>query len=126
MTRPVVRVPVSVDPRRCVPLWDVGADYEAGVAVIDGSDYANTEVLVLLDRDARVVTDMLCARVTHEQLGPLPELWRQRVAAAPLRCGRITRAGSRCRAQVGAAGQPCRHHRDAEQLMLPHSQDVRR
>jgi hypothetical protein len=49
----------------------------------------------------------------HEQLGPLPAMWRHRVALAPLRCRRTTtRTGRPCRILVSRPGDACSWHRD--------------
>jgi hypothetical protein len=48
---------------------------------------------------------------THEQPGPLPPRWRDRVQLAPLRCGRRTKSGTSCRAYVGHPGEACGWHR---------------
>ena len=47
----------------------------------------------------------------HEQGGPLPRWWRDRVQLAPLRCGRRTRTGKTCRAYVARPGEACGWHR---------------
>jgi hypothetical protein len=49
----------------------------------------------------------------HEQTGPLSPRWAARVHLAPLRCGRPTKAGGRCRVYVSRPGQPCGWHRAA-------------
>ena len=46
----------------------------------------------------------------HEQLGPLPDRWRYRVALAPYRCGRPRADGRPCRQFVGEAGRTCAWH----------------
>lgn len=119
-SKKTTRVSVAVDPARCAPLWDVGApEWTAGVVVIADDTYAEHDGLtvpVLLHRDADKVRDLLCNLVEHEQLGPLPVGWRQRVRDARWRCGRTTKAGGRCRAEVGKQGDACRWHRGAVQL----------
>ncbi|QQW36879.1 hypothetical protein [Mycobacterium marinum] len=50
----------------------------------------------------------------HEQVGPLPERWRERVAwSAAFRCGRPTKSGRPCRLPVDQAGGSCSFHRAA-------------
>jgi hypothetical protein len=61
--------------------------------------------------DETVRYDSTCSSVAHEQLGPLPSRWRDRVQLAPLRCGRPTQAGRPCRIPVAAPGQRCSWHR---------------
>jgi hypothetical protein len=60
----------------------------------------------------------------HEQLGPLPEHWRERVAwSALIRCGRSTKKKRPCRIPVAQAGDACEFHRaarpDAERQTAP-------
>lgn len=50
----------------------------------------------------------------HEQIGPLPERWRERVAwSAAFRCGQPTKSGRPCRLPVDQAGGSCSFHRAA-------------
>ncbi|WP_241007786.1 hypothetical protein [Mycobacterium kubicae] len=103
-----------VDDDRSVCLCDAGAsDYAAVTAVRpDG-----TVLLLLAEKDGigdpAAVFDAGCADAPHEQPGPLPALWQTRVELAPLRCGRRTLRGGRCRMPVGQPGQACGWHRRA-------------
>lgn len=55
----------------------------------------------------------------HEQLGPLPGDIRAAVNTAGLpRCGSTKRDGQPCRSLVHQAGDHCRHHTDAQQLLF--------
>ena len=48
----------------------------------------------------------------HEQAGPLPPVYRQRLNAVLLRCGAPTLStGLPCRTPVARPGQRCGHHR---------------
>lgn len=102
-----------LDEERSACLCDVGqADYIAATAV----DANGSEHLVFVERsamgDLAVRYDSTCRDVAHEQLGPLPAIWRHRAALAPLRCGRPTKAGRPCRALVADPG-PCSRHRES-------------
>lgn len=50
------------------------------------------------------------ANQVHEQVGPLPAIWRHRIALAPHRCGRARTDGRPCRQLVGAPGRTCAWH----------------
>jgi hypothetical protein len=101
-----------VDPARTAHLCDVGQpDYLAATMVApDGSEHL---VLAQVDAigDHRARYDSGCTDIEHEQLGALPDLWRYRTALAPLRCGRRTKAGQRCRRGVNEPGAACHSHR---------------
>lgn len=101
-----------IDDSRTRCLCDVGRDdYLAATAVAaDGSEHL---VLARCDAvgDENVTYDATCADVTHEKLGALSPRWAARVHLAPLRCGRLTKAGGRCRVYVAHPGQPCAWHR---------------
>lgn len=101
-----------VDHDHCACLCDAGAPGYAAITGIrpDGSTlllFAETERIG--DRTTRF--DPNCRDAPHEQLGPLPARWRDRVQLAPIRCGRRTLRGSRCRIPVTQPGQACGHHR---------------
>lgn len=50
----------------------------------------------------------------HEQVGPLPERWRERVAwSAAFRCGLPTKSGRPCKLPVARPGDRCLFHRAA-------------
>ncbi|MGK2881308.1 MAG: hypothetical protein ACSLE6_11100, partial [Mycobacterium sp.] len=59
--------------------------------------------------DPHVRVDVTSAGVAHEQLGPLPPRWRDRVRLCPIRCGRRTLTGAPCRRVVAGPG-PCASH----------------
>lgn len=69
----------QVDPDRRAQLCDVGLPGYSAVIALDtcGCEHA---VLVLDSAlgDDHVRYDPHCADITHEQLGPLPGLWRDR------------------------------------------------
>lgn len=112
-----------VDWSRSACLCDVGSvGHSVAVAVAsDGSD-----TLWIID-EAELHAEHPRhgdARHPHEQLGPLPQRWRERVAwAAPFRCGRPTKSGRPCRLPVDQAGVACSFHRaagpDAERQTAP-------
>lgn len=56
-------------------------------------------------------TDHGDPRQPHDVCGPLSREWRDRIAAAPFRCGRPRRDGQACRAIVGNLGDACGWHR---------------
>lgn len=101
-----------IDYARSACLCDVGQpDYAAVTAVRpDG-----TVVLVLADRgrigDPTATVNATCPTAPHEQDGPLPDRWRDRVHLAPFYCGRRTLRGTRCRIPVAQPGQACGWHR---------------
>ncbi|OBB33057.1 hypothetical protein A5792_11550 [Mycolicibacterium peregrinum] len=110
-----------IDRERGEDLDDVGAPgcSVAMVLIVDpAGQFDGIEVPVLLRPDATMIRDMLCSVATHEQQGPLPVEWQQRVLDAAWRCGRTTKTGTRCRTQVGHQGDACRWHIGAEQLTL--------
>lgn len=101
-----------LDHERSASLHDVGAPELAAVVGVhlDGS------VLLLIAETARIgdptaIFDAGCADAPHEQLGPLPARWRDRVALAPFYCGRQTLRGTRCRIPVTQPGGTCGWHR---------------
>lgn len=49
----------------------------------------------------------------HEQDGPLPREWRQRIG---LVCGAVARTGKPCKTLVKSYGERCTHHHDFEEL----------
>jgi hypothetical protein len=99
-----------VDWDRSACLGDVGSTgYVVAWSVIaDGEDMAwlVNEAELLKGGNAQHGS----ANQVHEQLGPLPELWRHRVALAPYRCGRPRADGRACRQSVKAPGRPCVWH----------------
>lgn len=102
-----------IDWARSARLGDVGAaGYAAAVCVTTSGE----DVLWLVSKvdwfsDHPRHGD---ASQPHEQLGPLPRRWRERVAwAAPFRCGRPTKSGRPCRLPVDQAGGACSFHRAA-------------
>jgi hypothetical protein len=52
------------------------------------------------------------ADAAHEQLGPLPGIYQQRLSSTAPRCGRPRRDGRPCRIEVGSIGSGCHLHRD--------------
>lgn len=112
-----------IDAARTACLCAAGCtDYLAAVAV--GTD--GRETLVLASRDAigdeNARYDSTCADVEHEQPGPLPPRWRDRVTLAPLRCGRRTKSGKTCRSYVSQPGAACGRHRDRNTTTLKETQ----
>ena len=102
-----------VDWARSACLCDVGAPgHSLAVAVTDDG----RDVLWLID-DAELHAEHPRhgdSRQSHEQVGPLPARWRERVAwSAAFRCGRPTKSGRPCRLPVGQAGRSCSFHRAA-------------
>jgi hypothetical protein len=103
-----------MDNARAACLCDVGgAGLIATVAVsADGAEH-----LVLADRDrigddkARV--DIGCPAAEHEQIGELPIEYVRRITVSRRihRCGRPTKSGAPCQAQVTRPGDACGWHR---------------
>lgn len=95
------------------------AGHSVGVAL---DAHVEEHFVVVVDDavgDDNVRYDASCAMAMHEQLGPLPLLWRDRVYLAPLRCGRPTKTtGAGCRNFVATPGSACRRHQKsvAEEL----------
>lgn len=99
-----------LDEDRSACLRDVGqGDYLAATAI----EFNGDEHLVLVERSAigddAVRYDATCRDVAHEQIGPLPAIWRHRVALAPHRCGALTKTGRPCRVLVAEPGRCPRH-----------------
>lgn len=46
----------------------------------------------------------------HEQLGPLPQIYRRRLRGVPARCGAARRNGQACRNVVARGADRCWHH----------------
>jgi hypothetical protein len=103
-----------VDDERTACLCDVGSPTYVAAAAIN-PDGSVTYVLAAVELlgDPSATYDAHCANVTHEQTGPLPPRWRDRVELAPARCGRRTKAGTRCRTHVGRPGDACGWHKQA-------------
>lgn len=102
-----------LDPARCACLCDLAADYVLAVAVEpDGAThYVLAHQPDIGDPAVRYTPD--CPDAAHEQPGPLPPRWAARVELAPLRCGRRTRSGRRCRVPVARPNAACGRHRTA-------------
>jgi hypothetical protein len=66
--------------------------------------------------DGRYTYDPTTPQAPHEQPGPLPPRWRDRVQLAPLRCGRRTKSGTSCRTYVARPGDACGWHREQNTL----------
>jgi hypothetical protein len=96
---------------RCFCDIGCGCHYVAVVAVdVDGHEH-----LVLAERASighpDVTYDPTTSQAEHEQDGPLPARWRDRITLAPLRCSRRTARGGRCRTIVHQPGMSCWRHR---------------
>lgn len=102
----------AIDSARSACLCDVGCTTYLAATTVDTDGQVN---LVLAERnsigDETVRYDANCPAVAHEQPGPLPPRWRDRVALVPLRCGRPTKSGAPCRAYVTRPGAACGRHR---------------
>jgi hypothetical protein len=101
-----------IDDARSACLCDLGLPgWQAATCIAeDGRQdlvLVNTEWL----GDRRYGYDHATYDAPHEQPGPLPPRWRDRVHLAPLRCGRRTKSGTSCRAYVGQPGEACGWHR---------------
>lgn len=98
------------DLQRSALLWDVGAPgYLAAVGVdSDGEEYL--ALLEFYESGPRDPVDVVCATARHEQVGPLPAVWRRRINGDP-RCGQSTWAGRPCRMKVKRQGDVCDIHR---------------
>ncbi|WP_460359035.1 hypothetical protein [Mycobacterium sp. ZZG] len=102
-----------VDRERSACLCDVGsAGYVLAVAVTDDG-YDTFWIVDESELHAEQPTHGN-ANQPHEQVGALPERWRERVAwSAPFRCGRPTKKKRPCRMPVAQAGDACEFHRAA-------------
>ncbi|MDI3314490.1 MAG: hypothetical protein QJR12_09475 [Mycobacterium sp.] len=103
-----------IDDHRSAHLCDVGLPGCLAVTAV-GSD-GDTVLLVAdaeLIGDPDATVDPHCADARHDQTGPLPPAWRSRIWSTPLRCGRRTASGGRCRIPVRCPGQACGWHRRA-------------
>lgn len=99
-----------LDPSTRVDLTDVGLPgFQIGEAVAWNG--TREFWLISLDGLQRDDTDHGDALQQHDGLGPLSQEWRDRIAAAPFRCGRPRRDGQACRAIVGHLGDACGWHR---------------
>ncbi|BCO35260.1 hypothetical protein BMW24_004510 [Mycobacterium heckeshornense] len=104
-----------IDHERSTCLCDVGLPgYWLATCVKPDGD----TVLWLVDRDELGGDNRCCGYgddVAHEQLGPLPFEYAQRIAALDrrrgYRCGRRTRSGTVCRMRVTRPGDACEWHR---------------
>jgi hypothetical protein len=98
-----------VDWERSVCLCDVGpVGYVLAVAVAnDGADtlWIVDEAELYAERPRHGNADQ-----PHEQIGPLPAVWRRRLHGDP-RCGAPTAAGRPCRMKVANHGEVCEVHR---------------
>ncbi|BBX63034.1 hypothetical protein MSAS_22080 [Mycobacterium saskatchewanense] len=94
-------------------LCGVGAPGYGAVTAV----HADGSTVLLVAETARIgdttaVFDAACSDAPHEQPGPLAAGWRDRIALAPIRCGRATRTTGRpCRQIVTHAGAACARHR---------------
>lgn len=102
-----------VDWERSACLCDVGAPgHSLAVAVTDDG----RDTLWMVDDAELRAEHPRCGdgRQPHEQVGPLPERWRERVAwSAAFRCGRPTKSGRPCKLRVARPGDRCLFHRAA-------------
>jgi hypothetical protein len=108
-----------IDYARSRCLCDVGMPGYVAVTAVDTD--GDTD-LVLVDESAlgcegHNAYDPTCAAAPHEQSGPLPQRFRSRLLATPLRCGRRTKGGAPCRTPVAEPGRACAWHRTAERTM---------
>jgi hypothetical protein len=102
-----------IDDNRTACLCDVGGASGYVAATVVNAAGATTYLLVAVEHlgDDSATYDAMCTAAAHEQTGPLPPRWRDRIELAPLRCGRRTKVGTACRAYVGRPGAACGHHR---------------
>jgi hypothetical protein len=109
-----------IDFQRSACLCDVGLP-GIGASVCIGEDGGTDLVLIdqsRLDCTEHNTYDPTTPQAPHEQPGPLPPRWRDRVKLAPLRCGRRTKSGGRCRAYVARPGDACGWHREQAAIDL--------
>lgn len=101
-----------IDPQRSVCLCNEGAEgHRISVALNAAGDEHFVVILDAAVNDVSVRYDAACTAVAHEQLGPLPPLWKSRTWLSPLRCGRPTKTtGAGCRNIVATPGSACRRH----------------
>jgi hypothetical protein len=115
-------------PSRSLPDWStvacLGTGWHAAMAISpDGSTWP---WLISPDADADAATPV--AFPAHEQLGPLPQVVRYRVARHL--CGHPCKDGHPCRREVHARGRLCPQHLAASQArpdeIRAHSAELRR
>jgi hypothetical protein len=109
-----------IDHARSTCLCQAGLPGYAAVVAIDSDGGTD---LVLIDQSALGCEshnsyNPTTPQAPHEQAGPLPPRWRDRVQLAPLRCGRRTKSGTSCRAYVARPGHACGWHREQDALDL--------
>ena len=106
-----------IDDARTICLCDVGGSPNYVAATVVNGDGVPVYLMAAVKSvgDTKVTFDANCPDAVHEQLGPLPPRWSDRVQLAPLRCGRTTRTGTRCRAYVGRPGDACGWHKRVTQ-----------
>jgi hypothetical protein len=102
-----------IDYARSACLCDVGLPGGEAAARIGDDGRADLVIVdVSLLGDGRYTYDPTTPEAPHEQVGCLlPPRWQARVALAPPRCGRKTKAGRPCRTPVTTPGDACSWHR---------------
>jgi hypothetical protein len=89
----------------------------AGYLAAEGIDPCGDRILFLACKP--LLGDASCPLTAvapeHEQLGQLDWRLRDRIGLSPLRCGRRTRSGGRCRVIVGKPGDACHWHRGGDE-----------
>jgi hypothetical protein len=102
-----------IDDARTTCLCDVGGPPGYIAATVVSTAGVATYLLAAVEflGDPSATYDANCAEAAHEQTGPLPPRWRDRIQLAPARCGRRTKTGGRCRAYVGRPGDACGWHK---------------
>jgi hypothetical protein len=111
------RDPLLIDPDTDIELADQGLP---GFSAAETLDYFGRSMLWIVDRDQLGVPGTDHGAVDppeHEtHAGALPDEWRERIAAAPLRCAQPRKDGHPCRVQVSAPGVRCGWHRPKPEM----------
>jgi hypothetical protein len=98
------RVPLVL---QCVPLGN--SDRVADCVDTEG-DHSYWYLRPLTRAEEHHAVHGSARNAPHEDVGPLPQVYLERLVAVPLRCGRTRRDGHRCRIAVVNAGIACYRH----------------
>lgn len=100
-----------IDPETEVDLSDAGLP---GFTAAETVDSLGDRQLWIVDLDQLAHCDDVDhgeEHPSHDELGPLPVEWRERIRTAPIMCGRPCSDGHPCRISVSRPGHACGWHR---------------
>lgn len=121
-----VTLAYAVDRSHSVPLCDAGLHGYLLAVLVSQADSRTLLALVQVDATGKVAglcRDAECELVTHEQPGPLPDEWAERVKrVVRSRCGHPTKSGSPCRQSVARPGGACAWHRHHIEVTHEHQE----